>query len=125
MRVIRSTYRGAAEWLAQREAVRAARAVDGTTGEARGLPPLEPAVVVSGPDEHAAGAGVLVEAVGPDATVIYRLLVPTESARPEDAIEAAIQEAWRQLVQQVGPPDPDEEPVEAAEAGGEQSPPMR
>ncbi len=97
MRVIRSTYRGAAEWLAQQEAVRAARAVDGTTGEARGLPPLEPAVVVSGPDEHAAGAGVLVEAVGSDGSVIYRRLVLPESrgadsggTRPEDAIKAAI-----------------------------------
>ncbi len=112
MRVIRSTYRGAAEWLAQREAVRAARAVDGTTAEARGLPPLEPAVVVSGPDEHAEGAGVLVEAVGPDGSVIYRRLVlpeghgtDGEGTRPEDAIEAAIQEAWRRLVRQVGPPD--------------------
>ena len=112
MRVIRSTYRGAAEWLAQREAVRAARAVDGTTGEARGLPPLEPAVVVSGQDEHAEGAGVLVEAVGPDGQALYRRLVLPESrsadsggTRPDDAIEAAIQEAWRQLVRQVGPPD--------------------
>ncbi len=132
MRVIRSTYRGAAEWLAQREVVRAARAVDGTTGEARGLPPLEPAVVVSGPDEHAAGAGVLVEAVGSDGLALYRRLVLPEGhgtdgggTRPEDAVEAAIQEAWRQLVRQVGPPDPDEEPVEAAEARGEQSPPLR
>jgi len=112
MRVIRSTYRGAAEWLAQREAVRAARAVDGTTAEAMGLPPLEPAVVVSGPNEHAASAGVLVEAVGPDGSVIYRRLVlpeghgaDGEGTRPEDALEAAIQEAWRRLVRQVGPPD--------------------
>jgi len=109
MRVIRSTYRGAAEWLAQREA---ARAVDGTTAGAGGLPPLEPAVVVSGPDEHATGAGVLVEAVGPDGQALYRRLVLPEDhgvgnggTRPEDAIEAAIQEAWRQLVRQVGPPD--------------------
>ncbi len=117
MRVIRSTYRGAAEWLAQREAVRAARAVDGTTGKARGLPPLEPAVVVSGPDAHAAGAGTLVEAVGPAGSVIYRRVVlpeghgaDGEGTRPEDAIEAAIQEAWRQLVRQVGPPDGDRVP---------------
>ena len=120
MRVIRSTYRGAAEWLAQREVVRVAqrevvrvaRAVEGTTGEARGLPPLEPAVVVSGPDEHAEGAGVLVEAVGSDGQALYRRLVRPESrsadsggTRPEDAIEAAIQEAWRRLVRQVEPPD--------------------
>ena len=110
MRVIRSTYRGAAEWLAQREVVRTARAVEGTTAEAMGLPVLEPAVVVSGPDEHAEGAGVLVEAVGPDGLTIYRRLVlpeghGTDGARPEDAIEAAIQEAWRRLVRQVGPPD--------------------
>ncbi len=110
MRVIQSTYRGAAEWLAQREA---ARAVDGTTAGAGGLPPLEPAVVVSGPDEHATGAGVLVEAVGPDGQALYQRLVLPESrsaeysggTRPEDAIEAAIQEAWRRLVRQVGPPD--------------------
>jgi len=112
MRVIRSTYRGAAEWLAQWEVVRAARAVDGTAAAARGLPALEPAVVVSEPDEHAEGAGVLVEAVGPDGQALYRRLVLPESrsadsggTRPEDAIEAAIQEAWRQLVRQVGPPD--------------------
>jgi len=112
MRVIRSTYRGAGEWRAQREVVRVARAVEGTTGEARGLPPLEPAVVVSGPDEHAEGAGVLVEAVGPDGQALYQRLVRPESrsadsggTRPEDAIEAAIQEAWRRLVRQVGPPD--------------------
>ncbi len=112
MRVIRSTYRGAAEWLAQREVVRAARAVDGTTAEAKGLLPLEAAVVVSGPDEHAEGAGVLVEAVGSDGQALYRRLVLPESrsadsggTRPDDAIEAAIQEAWRRLVRQVGPPD--------------------
>ncbi len=112
MRVIRSTYRGAAEWLAQWEVVRAARAVDGTAAAARGLPALEPAVVVSEPDEHAEGAGVLVEAVGPDGQALYRRLVLPErrsadsgGTRPEDAIEAAIQEAWRQLVRQVGPPD--------------------
>jgi len=92
MRVIRSTYRGAAEWLAQREAVRAARALDGTTGEARGLPSLEPAVVVSGPDEHTEGVGVLVEAVGPDGQALYQRLVLPENrsadsggTRPEDA----------------------------------------
>ncbi len=112
MRVIRSTYRGAAEWLAQREVVRAARAVDGTTGEARGLPPLEPAVVVSGQDEHAEGAGVLVEAVGPDGLALYRRLVlpggdgvDGGGVRLEDAIEAAIQEAWRRLVWHVGSSD--------------------
>jgi len=112
MRVIRSTYRGAAEWLAQREVVRAARAVDGTAAAARGLPALEPAVVVSEPDEHAEGAGVLVEAVGPDGQALYRRLVLPESrsadsggTRPADELEAAIQEAWRQLVRQVGPPD--------------------
>ena len=112
MRVIRSTYRGAAEWLAQWEVVRAARAVDGTAAAARGLPALEPAVVVSEPDEHAEGAGVLVEAVGPDGQALYRRLVLPErrsadsgGTRPEDAIEAAIQEAWRRLVRQVGPPD--------------------
>jgi len=97
MRVIRSTYRGAAEWLAQREAVWAARAVDGTTAEARGLPALEPAVVVSEPGEHAEGAGTLVEAVGSDGQALYQRLVLAESrsadsggTRPEDAIEAAI-----------------------------------
>ncbi len=111
MRVIRSTYRGAAEWLAQREVVRAARAVEGTTGKVMGLPPLEPAVVVSGSDAHAAGAGVLVEAVGSDGQALYQRLVLPErrsadsgGTRPEDAIEAAIQEAWRRLVRQVGPP---------------------
>jgi len=108
MRVIRSTYRGAAEWHAQRAAVREARTVEGPAAEARGLPALEPAVVVSGPDEHAAGAGVLVEAVGPDGTSLFRRLIASEgstAARPEDALEAAIQEAWRRLVRQVGPPD--------------------
>jgi len=55
---------------------------------------------------------VLVEAVGPDGSVIYRCLVLPEGhgadgggPRPEDAVEAAIQEAWRRLVRQVGPPD--------------------
>jgi len=112
MRVIRSTYRGAAEWLAQREAVRAARAMEGTAAAARGLPALEPAVVVSGPDEHTEGAGVLVEAVGPDGLALYRRLVLPEGygvdgggTRPEDAVEAAIQEAWRRLVWQVGSSD--------------------
>jgi len=118
MRVIRSTYRGAAEWLAHREVVRAARAVDDTTGDATGLPSLEPAVVVRGQDEHAEGAGTLVEAVGPDGLALFRRLVLPErrsadsgGTRPEDAIEAAIQEAWRRLVRQAGPPDPDGEPV--------------
>jgi len=112
MRVIRSTYRGAAEWLAQREVVRAARAMEGTTAGAMGLPPLEPAVVVSGPDAHAEGPGVLIEAVGSDGLALYQRLVLPESrsadsggTRPEDAIEAAIQEAWRHLVRHVGPPD--------------------
>ena len=116
MRVIRSTYRGAAEWLAQREAVREARAMEGAAAEARGLPALEPAVVVSEPGEHAEGAGTLVETVGPDGLALFRRLVLPESrgadgggTRPEDAVEAAIQEAWRQLVRQVGPPD--EEPA--------------
>jgi len=74
------------------------------------LPPLEPAVVVSGPGEHTEGAGVLVEAVGPDGLSLYRRLIPddgrarTTGAQPEDAIEAAIQEAWRQLVRHVGLP---------------------
>src|SRR5207248_11336027 len=60
MRVIRSTYRGAAEWRAQRRALLEAGS------EEHGGPPLEPAVVVSGPAEHAQGAGVLIEAVGLD-----------------------------------------------------------
>jgi len=117
MRVIRSTYRGAAEWLAQREAVREARAMEGAAAEARGLPALEPAVVVSEPGEHAEGAGTLVETVGPDGLALFRRLVLPESrgadgggTRPEDAIEAAIQEAWRQLVRQVGPPDGESAP---------------
>jgi hypothetical protein len=117
MRVIRSTYRGAAEWLAQRRALQEARAAGSAAAETvglpglPGLPALEPAVVVSGSGEHAAGAGVLVEAVGPDGAVLYRRLLPEEGAangagaRREDVIEAAIQEAWRQLVRQVGPPE--------------------
>lgn len=106
MRVIRGSYRGVAEWRAQRRALEEAR-----SGAASELRALEPAVVVSGPDEHAEGVGVLVEAVGPDAAVIYRRLIPPETARPEDAIEATIQEAWRRLVRQVGPPDLDGESV--------------
>jgi hypothetical protein len=100
------------EWLAQREVVRAAQAAESTTAEAMDLPALEPAVVVSGPGEHAAGAGVLVEVVGPDGLALYRRLVLPEGdgvdgrgVRPEDAIEAAIQEAWRRLVWHVGSSD--------------------
>jgi len=104
MRVIRGTYRGAAEWWAQRRAVREALAVG------LAAPELEPTVVVSGPDAHAEGTGVLVEAVGPDGVALYRRLIPPETARPEDAIEAAIQEAWRRLVRQVGPPDGESAP---------------
>ncbi len=116
MRVIRGTYRGAAEWQAQRRALREARAAGGAASGAVGLPPLEPAVVVSGPGEHADGAGVLIEAVGPDGTALYRRLIPAERSagaggaaggRREDVIEAGIQEAWRRLVRQVGPPDGD------------------
>jgi hypothetical protein len=114
MRVIRSRYRGAVEWHAQRAAVREARAVEGPAAEAMGVPALEPAVVVSGPGEHAAGAGVLVEAVGPDGTVLKRRLIPWDGcaggrgrghALLEEEIETTIQEARRQVVRHVGPPD--------------------
>ena len=69
---------------------------------------MEPAVVVSGPAEHAQGAGVLIEAVGPDGNAVYRRLIPSEgrgATQREEAIEATIQEAWRRLVQHVGPTD--------------------
>lgn len=105
MRVIRGTYGDAVAWRAQR------RALEDTWAAGPDRPAVEPAVVVSGPDEHADGAGVLVEAVGPDGAVLYRRLLPEEGAangagaRREDVIEAAIQEAWRQLVRQVGPPE--------------------
>jgi len=108
MRVIRGTYRGAAEWRDQRRAVR--EAASRTDGAAPPPGALEPAVVVSEPDEHGEGVGVLVEAVGPDGVALYRRLIPTDTARPEDALEAAIQEAWRRLVRQVGPPDEDAVP---------------
>ena len=89
MRVIRGTYRGAAEWRDQRRAVQeAASRADGAA------PALEPAVVVSRPDEQGEGVGVLVEAVGPDGVALYRRLIPMDTAQPEDALEAAIQEAW-------------------------------
>jgi len=116
MRVIRSTYRGAAEWRAQRQALQEARAAGGAAPGAVGLPPLESAVVVSGPGEHADGAGVLIEAVGPDGMALYRRLIPEEGAagaagaRREDVIEAGIQEAWRRLVRQVGSPDGESAP---------------
>jgi len=54
--------------------------------------------------------------VGPDGTALYRRLIPAERSagaggaaggRREDVIEAGIQEAWRRLVRQVGPPDGD------------------
>lgn len=120
MRVVRSTYGGAAEWRAQRQALREAQSAGGAAPGAVGLPLLEPAVVVSGPGEHADGAGVLIEAVGPDGTALYRRFIPAEGSvgaggaaggRREDVIEAGIQEAWRRLVRQVGPPDGGGEPV--------------
>lgn len=116
MRVIRGSYRGAAEWRAQRRAVREARAAG--TGTGAGVPDLEPAVVVSGPGEHAEGEGVLVEAVGPDGTALWRRLIPrlgpAAGREEEDAIEAAIQEAWRRLVRHVGPPA---DPTDPSAAG--------
>jgi len=112
MRVIRSSYRGAAEWRAQRRALQEARRVEPDTDVA-GLPPLEPAVVVNGPGDHAEGGGVLVEAVGPDGVAIYARHIPRDghtTARQENAIEGAIQEAWRLLVRHVDPPSGDGEP---------------
>jgi hypothetical protein len=100
MRVIRSTYRGAAEWWAQRAALQRAPSA--------AVPPLEPAVVVSQPEEHAHGPGVLIEAVGPDGKALYQRLIACQGSRAdqlEEAIEAGIQEAWRHLVQHVRPTD--------------------
>jgi len=105
MRVIRGIYGDAVAWRAQR------RALEDTWAAGPDRPAVEPAVVVSGPDEHADGAGVLVEAVGPDGTVIYHRLIPSGTARLEDAIEAAIQEAWRRLVRHVGASNGGEEPT--------------
>jgi len=106
MRVIRGTYGDAVAWRLRRHVAQEARdAGHGMSDRAV----LEPAVVVSGPDEHADGTGVLVEAVGPDGTTIYRRLIPLETARPEDALEGAIQEAWRRLVRHVGASDGGEE----------------
>jgi hypothetical protein len=104
MRVIRGTYGDAVAWRAQR------RALEDTRAAGLDRPVVEPAVVVSGPDEHAEGAGVLVEAVGPDGVVIYRRFIREDVravARPEDAVEAAIQEAWRRLVRHIGSPETD------------------
>jgi hypothetical protein len=69
-------------------------------------------VVVSEPAEHPQGAGVLIEAVGPDGGAVYQQLIPSQgrgATEREEAIEAAIQKAWRQLVQHVGPPVEDED----------------
>lgn len=110
MRVIRSTYGDAAEWRTQRRALEEARAAGAAAGGPH-LAELEPAVVVSGPEDHAEGPGVLVEAVGPDGGALYRCRVVEDGrgAPPDEAIEAAIQEAWRHLVRHVGPSD--EEPA--------------
>jgi len=113
MRVIRGAYDDAVAWRARRRALEEMRAAGAGPGEPRdpGDPALEPAVVVSGPGEHRAGAGVLVEAVGADGRAIHRRLIPAAEAtdgggvRREDAIEIAIQEAWRRLVRHVGSPD--------------------
>jgi len=104
MRVIRGAYEDAVAWRAHRRALEDTRAARAGAGELGGPgdPALEPAVVVSDPGDHAEGAGVLVEAVGPDGTALYRRLIPPQTARPEDAIEAAIQEAWRRLVRHIG-----------------------
>jgi hypothetical protein len=72
MRVLRSTYRGAAEWRVRRRALQAAGSAE------HGLPPLEPAVVVSEPYEHTQGAGVLSEAVGPDGGAVHQQLIPSQ-----------------------------------------------
>jgi cytochrome c5 len=72
------------------------------------VPPLEPAVVVSRPEEHTHGPGVLIEAVGPDGKAVYQRLLACAACRAdqlEEAIEAGIQEAWRHLVQHVRPTD--------------------
>jgi hypothetical protein len=47
---------------------------------------------------------------GPDGRAVYQQLIPSQGhgvAEREEAIEAAIQEAWRALVQHVGPPEED------------------
>jgi hypothetical protein len=72
------------------------------------VPPLEPAVVVSRPEEHTHGPGVLIEAVRPDGKPVYQRLIACEGCRAEqleEAIEVGIQEAWRHLVQHVHPTD--------------------
>ena len=89
MRVIRTSFPGAAEWQVQRAAVHAAHAVGAP------IPDLEPAVVVGDPSEYPEGRGIPVEAVGADGTVFSRRVVQ------DDAVEVAIQEAWRHLVQAV------------------------
>ncbi len=116
MRVIRGAYEDAVAWRAHRRTLEEARAAKAGAGEPGGPsdPALEPAVVVSDPGDHAEGAGVLIEAVGPDGMVIYRRLIPREahaSAQREDAIEGAIQEAWRRLVRHVGALDGGAEPT--------------
>jgi len=78
MRVIRSTYDGVAEWQAQRRALEETRAA----GTGLHVPVLEPAVVVSGPGEHAEGASVLVEVVGLGGTAVYRRLIPARGPDP-------------------------------------------
>jgi hypothetical protein len=71
---------------------------------AAAVPPLEPAVVVSRPEEHTHGPGVLIEAVGPDGKAVYAC-EGCQADQLEEAIEAAIQEARRHLVQHVRPTD--------------------
>jgi len=70
---------------------------------------LEPALVVSSLDRHAAGAGVLVEAVGSEADelALYQRLVLPEGhssgdERSQDAIEPALQKAGWRLLQPSG-----------------------
>ena len=50
-------------------------------------------MVVGDPGDYPEGRGILVEAVGADGTVLSQRVVQ------DDAVEVAIQEAWRHLVQ--------------------------